>query len=65
MKVAFVIKKLKKGVWYYFADYEPRPWDEDLYVAAKFATYSEAEMFLNSQTNWGGYFRIEKVFVNK
>jgi len=63
----FVIKSLQKGIWYYYRGVERREWDVDLYVAHKFSEYKDAEYFLKTafrEKHWGGFYQIEKNFVN-
>lgn len=70
MSVEFVIKALRRGIWFYFRDHEDRnrQWTEDLYQARKFISYAQAEVFLfekGKSDHWGGYFQIEKNFVQR
>lgn len=74
METEFVIKNLRSGDWYYFKSNKWNPsqgetyWSTDLYEAAKFTTYPEAEQRLKEgceKEHWGGYFKIDKVFVNR
>lgn len=65
-----VILGLKKGIWYYYRDHEVREmqWDEDLYVAKKFEDTFSAIAFLGDMCEtkyWGGYFKVEEIFVNR
>lgn len=69
MKTFYVIKGLKKGIWYYYREHDDRAtqWDQDLYVARKFSTEARAKQFLAdccTEKNWGGYFQIDKYVVN-
>jgi hypothetical protein len=65
----FVIKALKRGVWYYYTSIEAREreWDLDLYIAKRFKSYKEAETYLHQAfktKHWGGYFEIARYYVN-
>jgi len=69
-EIVFVIRSLQKGVWYYYRRHEniDRIWDTDLYVAAKFESYKDAEDYLIGACDnlyWGGFFHIEKYYVNR
>jgi hypothetical protein len=65
----YVLMSLKKGVWYYATTIlfdHPRLWDIDMYVAYKFKTHKEANDALIrgfSDYHWGGYFKIEEIYV--
>jgi hypothetical protein len=64
----FVIKGLDRGQWKYVSTYDDPHWDEDIYFAKRFKSYTEAEAFLLQafkQLHWGGYFGIEKYFVSR
>jgi hypothetical protein len=66
----YVIKSLKKGVWYYYyKDVERKmEWTPDLYFATHWNSYEEAESYFKNMVkvyHWGGYFQIDKYFVSR
>lgn len=71
MEIGYVIKCSVKGVWQYYDGSDrsfDRDWMGDIYQAKKFETEQEAEQFLKDRMvmgHWGGYFQIEKYFLNR